>query len=166
MFSSDKGTISIKRGSPNLIRATQECGKYRIFGKLEKKLQPPETRRRQSNEITLVTPRSLSNQAGESPVHTDPAILPVWADLPKAPNQQGSTKSCVEAGNCQTRRRQRGCRLQPLVGNTTARLRAGVRLSTKPNPMTCLERVQGDFPEESRHVGRNPHARFCEGVKE
>ena len=50
---------------------------------------------------------------------------------------------------------------RPLEGDTTASLRPGVRLSTKPKPVTCLDSKQGGFSEEP-YAG-NPHVRFCEG---
>jgi hypothetical protein len=56
----------------------------------------------------------------------------------------------------------KGLTERPLEGDTTASLRPGERLSTKPNPMTCLDRKQGGFSEEP--CAGNLHARFCEGT--
>ncbi|MEW6687159.1 MAG: hypothetical protein AB1393_13310 [Candidatus Edwardsbacteria bacterium] len=56
----------------------------------------------------------------------------------------------------------KGLTERPLEGDTTARLRAGERLSTKPNPMTCLDREQGGFSEEP--CAGNLQARFCERI--
>lgn len=50
---------------------------------------------------------------------------------------------------------------RPLEGDTTARLRTGVRLFTEPSPVTCLDSGQGGFSEEP--YTRKPYVRFCEG---